>query len=177
MDHGRKLTNDTDERLSRGLRLVNETIEIGVNTNKALQEQGMQIEKINNDLDDMQFSIKAAAKHLKEMTRSARPPPLPVPGRRRRASFLCKRSKHGRFGAGAGTERPLTGWYDLVSPQMATDKCILAFLLLIIGGIVAIVVMKARRPLRILLPLHRRSLLWRPQTPCAVSSASLGNWN
>lgn len=53
--------------------LVNETIQIGTNTNLALQEQGMQIEKINSELDEMQFSIKAAAKHLQEMTRSARP--------------------------------------------------------------------------------------------------------
>lgn len=95
MTHGRRTMAETDKSLSRGLQVVNDTIAVGQQTTKALQEQGMQLEKIGNDLDEITFSMQKATAILKDMTR-----------------------------------------------QMATDKCIMGFLLLIIGGIVTIVVLK-----------------------------------
>jgi novel plant SNARE len=105
---GRKTMSETEKSIQRSARVVEDTIAIGQQTAAMLGEQTHQMEKVVNDLDEIQFSMKKAKKLIGDITRS-----------------------------------------------MATDKCILMILMLIVGGIVVVVLCPHPRHH----PCHRR----RPQ--------------
>jgi hypothetical protein len=98
MSTGRKTMSETEKSIQRSARVVEDTIAIGQQTAAMLAEQTHQMEKIVNDLDEIQFSMKKAKKLIGDITRS-----------------------------------------------MATDKCILMILMLIVGGIVVIVILKVAK--------------------------------
>ena len=95
---GRKTMSETEKSIQRSARVVEDTIAIGQQTAAMLAEQTHQMEKIVNDLDEIQFSMKKAKKLIGDITRS-----------------------------------------------MATDKCILMILMLIVGGIVVIIILKVAK--------------------------------
>ena len=98
MNTGRRTMSETEKSIQRSARVVEDTIAIGQQTAAMLSEQTHQMEKIVNDLDEIQFSMKKAKKLLTDITRS-----------------------------------------------MATDKCILMFLFLIVGGIVVVIILKVAK--------------------------------
>lgn len=98
MNTGRRTMSETEKSIQRSARVVEDTIAIGQQTAAMLSEQTHQMEKIVNDLDEIQFSMKKAKKLLTDITRS-----------------------------------------------MATDKCILMFLMLIVGGIVVVIILKVAK--------------------------------
>ena len=98
MSTGRRTMSETEKSIQRSARVVEDTIAIGQQTAAMLSEQTHQMEKIVNDLDEIQFSMKKAKKLIGDITRS-----------------------------------------------MATDKCILMILMLIVGGIVVIIILKVAK--------------------------------
>ena len=98
MSSGRRTMSETEKSIQRSARVVEDTIAIGQQTAAMLSEQTKQMEKIVNDLDEIQFSMKKARKLIGDITRS-----------------------------------------------MATDKCILMVLMLIVGGIVVVIILKVAK--------------------------------
>ncbi|GMH35226.1 hypothetical protein BSKO_03094 [Bryopsis sp. KO-2023] len=66
---GRGEIQDIDNRLARAEKVVDDTIQIGVQTAAELAEQTKQMEKIVDDLDNIEFSLKKARKVLSDITR------------------------------------------------------------------------------------------------------------
>jgi SNARE protein len=66
---GRNHIGETDESLLRSERLVNDTIAIGAQTAETLQQQGNQLSKISEDLDEIHFSNEKARKVIRDITR------------------------------------------------------------------------------------------------------------
>ncbi|XP_078443534.1 putative plant SNARE 13 [Wolffia australiana] len=99
IDAGRKTMDETDQAIHRSKMVVEQTIEVGSQTATTLKGQTQQMERIVNELDTIQFSIKKATQLVKEVGR-----------------------------------------------QVATDKCIMLFLLLIVMGVIAIIVVKIVNP-------------------------------
>ncbi|CAN1281842.1 Novel plant SNARE 13 [Linum perenne] len=95
IDHGTKTMDETDQAIERSKKVVQQTVEVGTQTAGALKGQTEQMERIVNELDTIQFSIKKASQLVKEIGR-----------------------------------------------QVATDKCIMLFLFLIVCGVIAIIVVK-----------------------------------
>ncbi|XP_065856478.1 novel plant SNARE 13-like [Euphorbia lathyris] len=96
---GTKTMDETDQAIERSKKVVAQTIEVGSQTAVTLKGQTEQMERIVNELDTIQFSIKKASKLVKEIGR-----------------------------------------------QVATDKCIMLFLFLIVCGVIAIIVVKIVNP-------------------------------
>ncbi|CAN1151032.1 Novel plant SNARE 13 [Linum perenne] len=99
IDHGTKTMDETDQAIERSKKVVQQTVEVGTQTAGALKGQTEQMERIVNELDTIQFSIKKASQLVKEIGR-----------------------------------------------QVATDKCIMLFLFLIVCGVIAIIVVKIVNP-------------------------------
>ncbi|XP_065868736.1 novel plant SNARE 13-like [Euphorbia lathyris] len=96
---GTKTMDETDQAIERSKKVVAQTVEVGSQTAVTLKGQTEQMERIVNELDTIQFSIKKASKLVKEIGR-----------------------------------------------QVATDKCIMLFLFLIVCGVIAIIVVKIVNP-------------------------------
>ncbi|KAK1374899.1 putative plant SNARE 11 [Heracleum sosnowskyi] len=124
VDHGHKMMDETDQTIERSKQVLAETVEVGTETAATLKAQTEQMDRIVNELDSINFSIKKASKLVKE---------------------------HGR--------------------QIATDRCIVFMLFLIVLGVIAIFIVKLVSPnnediqdvpgLAPPVPTNRR-LLWNP---------------
>ncbi|CAN1749166.1 Novel plant SNARE 13 [Linum perenne] len=99
MDAGMNTMDETDQAIERSKKVVQHTIDVGTETAGTLKGQTEQMERIVNELDTIQFSIKKASKLVKEIGR-----------------------------------------------QVATDKCIMLFLFLIVCGVIAIIIVKIVNP-------------------------------
>ncbi|CAD7699840.1 unnamed protein product [Ostreobium quekettii] len=66
---GRKAMRDVDVRLARAERVVEDTVQIGVQTAATLHEQSKQMDKIVDDLDEIEFTMKAAGRVVRDITR------------------------------------------------------------------------------------------------------------
>lgn len=95
VEAGRKQMDETDQTIERSKQVVEDTINIGVQSATTLKGQTEQLGRINNEMDTLQFSLKKASGLVKEIGR-----------------------------------------------QMATDRCIMFFLFLVVAGIIAVVVVK-----------------------------------
>ena len=62
MDRGRKEIKETDGALDRTEKLVEDTLEIGKMTAATLYDQTAQLNKIVDDLNEMEFTMKKASK-------------------------------------------------------------------------------------------------------------------
>lgn len=111
MQMGRRDMKDTDTSLLRSERIVNDTIQIGVQTAETLDQQTKQLEKVTDDLEEIHFSMKKAKQVIRDMARG-----------------------------------------------LATDKCIMGLLLLVVLAIVALVVVKVTGVAKTL-PGQRKLLL------------------
>ncbi|KDD76025.1 hypothetical protein H632_c391p2 [Helicosporidium sp. ATCC 50920] len=69
MSMGRSQINETDASLLRSERIVHDTIAVGAQTAETLQAQGEQLEKIMDDLDEIEFTMKKAQQVMKDMVR------------------------------------------------------------------------------------------------------------
>ncbi|CAN0855130.1 Novel plant SNARE 13 [Linum grandiflorum] len=99
IDHGNQQMDETDQAIERSKKVVQQTVEVGTQTAVTLKGQTEQMERIVNELDTIQFSIKKASQLVKEIGR-----------------------------------------------QVATDKCIMLFLFLIVCGVIAIIIVKIVHP-------------------------------
>ncbi|CAI0433239.1 unnamed protein product [Linum tenue] len=99
VDAGMKTMDETDQAIERSKKVVQQTVEVGTQTAVTLKGQTEQMERIVNELDTIQFSIKKASQLVKEIGR-----------------------------------------------QVATDKCIMLFLVLIVCGVIAIIIVKIVNP-------------------------------
>ncbi|CAI0393067.1 unnamed protein product [Linum tenue] len=99
VDAGMKTMDETDQAIERSKKVVQQTVEVGTQTAVTLKGQTEQMERIVNELDTIQFSIKKASQLVKEIGR-----------------------------------------------QVATDKCIMLFLFLIVCGVIAIIIVKIVNP-------------------------------
>ncbi|WCJ41091.1 putative plant snare 13 [Euphorbia peplus] len=99
VDAGTKTMDETEQAIERSKKVVAQTIEVGSQTAVTLKGQTEQMERIVNELDTIQFSIKKASQLVKEIGR-----------------------------------------------QVATDKCIMLFLFLIVAGVIAIIIVKIVDP-------------------------------
>ncbi|KAK4262512.1 hypothetical protein QN277_028064 [Acacia crassicarpa] len=121
IDRGNRMMDETDQAIERGKKVVEETINVGAETNAALKAQTEQMSRIVNELDSIHFSIKRATKLVKELGR-----------------------------------------------QVATDKCIMALLVLIVIGVITIIIVKIVHPNNkdirdipgLAPPAQTRKLLW-----------------
>lgn len=66
---GRKEIASTDQALVRAQKVVADTIDIGTKTAETLDSQTKQLERVMDDLDEIQFSMKKASQVLRDMTR------------------------------------------------------------------------------------------------------------
>lgn len=71
MTHGRETIKASDESLARSVKVVNETLELGKDTAAKLKEQTGQMERVVDELDEIQFNLKKAGNVIRDMTRSA----------------------------------------------------------------------------------------------------------
>lgn len=69
MQRGRRDWEDTEVTLARAERLVEDTEQIGVQTAGAVNEQTKQLNKIVDDLADIEFNVKKASKVITDITR------------------------------------------------------------------------------------------------------------
>jgi len=69
IQHGREIMDETDKSVARSQAVVEETIQIGTQTAEALRGQTQQMERIVNDLDEIQFSLKKSFAVLKDITK------------------------------------------------------------------------------------------------------------
>ncbi|GFH26092.1 t-SNARE coiled-coil homology domain-containing protein [Haematococcus lacustris] len=69
MHKGRREIAATDATLDRAERLVEDTLATGTNTAAALGDQTTQLNKIVDDLNDIEFNMKKAAKVITDITR------------------------------------------------------------------------------------------------------------
>ena len=60
----------TDQALVRAQKIVADTIEIGSKTAETLDSQTKQLEKVMDDLDEIQFTMQKAKQVIRDMTRS-----------------------------------------------------------------------------------------------------------
>ena len=95
VSYGKQQMDEADASLARSKKVVEDTINVGAETAAALQAQTGQMEKIVNDLDEVEFSLKKAKVLIRDLTRS-----------------------------------------------LATDKCIMCFMLMIAIGVLSIIVLK-----------------------------------
>ena len=95
VSYGKQQMDEADASLERSKKVVEDTINVGAETAAALQAQTGQMEKIVNDLDEVEFSLKKAKVLIRDLTRS-----------------------------------------------LATDKCIMCFMLMIAIGVLSIIVLK-----------------------------------
>ncbi|KAK6913613.1 hypothetical protein RJ641_020934 [Dillenia turbinata] len=96
---GMKTMDETDQAIERSKKVVEQTIEVGVQTAVTLKGQTEQMGRIVNELDTIHFSLKKASQLVKEIGR-----------------------------------------------QVATDKCIMLFLFVIVCGVIAIIIVKIVNP-------------------------------
>lgn len=70
MAKGRKEMKDQEESLMRAQRIVESTIEVGTKTAETLHQQGEQMERVLDALDEIKFSMKKANQVIRDITRS-----------------------------------------------------------------------------------------------------------
>ncbi len=70
MAKGRKEMKDQEESLMRAQRIVESTIEVGTKTAETLHQQGQQMERVLDALDEIKFSMKKANQVIRDITRS-----------------------------------------------------------------------------------------------------------
>lgn len=99
MTEGRGKIKDTEQTLTRAEKLVEDTIAVGQQTAATLGDQTQQLNKIVDDLGEIEFTMKKASKVIRDIGRG-----------------------------------------------LMTDKCIGFLLFLVVGGIVALVVLKIVKP-------------------------------
>ncbi|MEW5303664.1 MAG: hypothetical protein WDW36_006335 [Sanguina aurantia] len=99
MVRGRKDIAETDQALSRAKRLVADTLQIGAGTAATLGDQTKQLNKLVDDLNEIEMDMKKATKIIGDITRG-----------------------------------------------LLTDKCIGVILFLVVGGVIAIIVLKVIKP-------------------------------
>ena len=61
---------DQEESLMRAQRIVESTIEVGTKTAETLHQQGQQMERVLDALDEIKFSMKKANQVIRDITRS-----------------------------------------------------------------------------------------------------------
>lgn len=66
---GKRDMADTDAALNRAERLVEDTLQTGTQTAGALGDQTQQLNKIVDDLADIEFNVKKASKVIRDITR------------------------------------------------------------------------------------------------------------
>mmetsp|Transcript_12347 Transcript_12347/g.21861 ORF Transcript_12347/g.21861 Transcript_12347/m.21861 type:complete len:288 (+) Transcript_12347:231-1094(+) len=69
MQRGRRDLADTDATLGRAERLVEDTLQVGTSAAVGLQDQTHQLNKIVDDLNDIEFNVKKASKVISDITR------------------------------------------------------------------------------------------------------------
>jgi SNARE protein len=69
MERGRKEMKAQDESLTRAQRIVESTIEVGTKTAETLHQQGEQMERVLDTLDEIHFSMKKASQVVRDITR------------------------------------------------------------------------------------------------------------
>mmetsp|Transcript_20025 Transcript_20025/g.50810 ORF Transcript_20025/g.50810 Transcript_20025/m.50810 type:complete len:287 (-) Transcript_20025:535-1395(-) len=69
MQRGKRDWEDTEATLARAERLVEDTEQIGVQTAGAIHDQTKQLNKIVDDLNDIEFNVKKASKVITDITR------------------------------------------------------------------------------------------------------------
>ena len=70
MTKGRKEMQAQEESLTRAQRIVENTIEVGTKTAETLHQQGQQMERVLDALDEIKFSMKKANQVIRDITRS-----------------------------------------------------------------------------------------------------------
>lgn len=69
MDRGKKEIQETNNALDRTEKLVEDTIQIGQTTAATLNDQTTQMNKIVDDLNEMEFTMKKASKVIRDISR------------------------------------------------------------------------------------------------------------
>eukprot|EP00898_Chlorokybus_atmophyticus_P004456 jgi/Chlat1/5010/Chrsp32S08950 len=69
MLHGNKKMDESDAALERSKAVVENTMKVGAATAETLQAQSKQMERVSDDLDAIQFSLKKSAGLIRDMTR------------------------------------------------------------------------------------------------------------
>lgn len=67
---GKKEIASTDQALVRAQKIVADTIDVGTKTAETLDSQTKQLEKVMDDLDEIQFTMQKAKQVIRDMTRS-----------------------------------------------------------------------------------------------------------
>lgn len=67
---GKKEIASTDQALVRAQKVVADTIEVGTKTAETLDSQTKQLERVMDDLDEIQFTMQKAKQVIRDMTRS-----------------------------------------------------------------------------------------------------------
>ena len=70
MAKGRKEMKDQEESLMRAQRIVESTIDVGTKTAETLHQQGQQMERVLDALDEINFSMEKANQVIRDITRS-----------------------------------------------------------------------------------------------------------
>ena len=70
MTRGRKEMQAQEDSLIRAQRIVESTIEVGAKTAETLHQQGQQMERVLDALDEIKFSMKKANQVIRDITRS-----------------------------------------------------------------------------------------------------------
>lgn len=70
MAKGRKEMKDQEDSLMRAQRIVESTIDVGTKTAETLHQQGQQMERVLDALDEIKFSMKKANQVIRDITRS-----------------------------------------------------------------------------------------------------------
>lgn len=69
MDRGHKEIHETNAALDRSEKLVEDTMEIGATTASTLHDQTGQMNKIVDDLNEMEFTMKKASRVIRDISR------------------------------------------------------------------------------------------------------------
>ena len=70
MTKGRKEMQAQEDSLIRAQRIVESTIEVGTKTAETLHQQGQQMERVLDALEEIKFSMKKANQVIRDITRS-----------------------------------------------------------------------------------------------------------
>ena len=70
MTKGRKEMQAQEDSLIRAQRIVESTIEVGAKTAETLHQQGQQMERVLDALEEIKFSLKKANQVIRDITRS-----------------------------------------------------------------------------------------------------------
>mmetsp|Transcript_5137 Transcript_5137/g.11178 ORF Transcript_5137/g.11178 Transcript_5137/m.11178 type:complete len:294 (+) Transcript_5137:264-1145(+) len=66
---GKAAIEDTNKTLDRAARIVEDTLQVGAQTAEALQDQSQQLNRIVDDLNEIEFTMKTASKVIKDITK------------------------------------------------------------------------------------------------------------